>query len=97
MSEAAHQPDVQPSMLPSPPPQPVYVLRLRMRITALTNENRELKRTLAQVRRELQGLHHWMRKKGRLRCITSPTKFLARGRARRRKLVPSVPVPGHGS
>jgi hypothetical protein len=60
------QPDVQPSMLPNPPPplaESTYIVRMRMRIAALTQQNRELKRTLAQLRRDLQACHHRMRKR----------------------------------
>ena len=56
--------DVQPSLLPNPSPaEPVYVIRLRMRLNALTQENRQLKRDLAQVRRDLQACLHRMRKR----------------------------------
>ena len=53
-------------MLPNPPPplaEPTYIVRMRMRILALTQENRQLKRDLAQVRRDLQTCHHRMRKR----------------------------------
>jgi hypothetical protein len=56
--------DTIPSMLPSgPPPQPLYVVRLKLKLREMLDDNRRLQRELMQARQELQAVRLKLRRR----------------------------------
>jgi hypothetical protein len=52
-----------PSMMPAPPAEPTYVMRLRLRLRQVLNENRQLRFDNTALRRALIDIRHKMRRK----------------------------------